>query len=333
MTDEKIPKSNANASTKIKSNKSPKGFYGGLGFPTSNGNLFPHAFLLPEIQPPVGFRKLSVSQALMEFGKPALEMVHVSESNEVLGVVSEIWDFTIDEYGATLHRKTMEQILTLISKKLGWDSDKAGDFLSRMVERKHFLFPEENQPKGAPYLFMRKQVSHLIKRFDNERLNIDSEIIPANGLDARLLKDIEKLDQAIEGAEDYEKLGKLFHDVEIGLLKRFSRWLVQKEVVEYADQFCSIVGAYFNFIYGYEHQSPLSLGDQRGKYVVDFMTDFLLRKTSMEPWEYTLAPSALRLLYTFLYEKGYLEEPPNSMIEFIDIIEPHLIERLKEQFS
>ena len=98
-----------------------------------------------------------------------------------------------------------------------------------MVDRKHFLFPEEEQPTGTPYVFMSKEVSHLIARFDYERLNIGSGIIPANGLDSKVLKNLEKLDQGIESSEDYDKLEKHFLDVELGLLKRFSRWLVQKE--------------------------------------------------------------------------------------------------------
>ena len=53
----------------------------------------------------------------------------------------------------------------------------------------------------------------------------------------------------------------------------------------------------------------------------------------MEPWEYTLAPATLRLIYRFLYEKEYLDEPPDMMMEFIDILEPPYIDVLKEQFS
>ncbi len=101
---------------------------------------------------------------------------------------------------------------------------------------------------------------------------------------------------------------------------------------EYGDQFCFIVGTYVDFIYGYEHQPPLTLKAEPGKYLVEFIIDFLLRKTSMEPREYTLAPAALRLLYTFLYEKGYLHEPPTLMIGLIDIMDGHFIEHLKEQF-
>ena len=52
-----------------------------------------------------------------------------------------------------------------------------------------------------------------------------------------------------------------------------------------------------------------------------------------EALEYTLVPTAMRLLYIFLYEKGYLLEPPDRMIDFIDKLEPEFIENLKERFS
>lgn len=336
MTEKKIPKSKAKPSKKIKPKKAAKGSKEPLESPSSNGNSFPPGFLFPDIQPPDGFRKLSASQAIMEFGKPLLEMVlapnNVSEANEVFGVVPEIWNFTIDEHAGISGRKTEKQMITLISKRLGWDRDKSSNFLSMMVERKHFLFPEEMQPKGTPYMFMRKEVSYLITRFDDEGLNLGAEIIPANGLDSKLLKKIHKLDHEIENSKDYDKLEKLFSDIELELLERFSRWLVQKGVGEHADQFCFIVGTYVDFIYGYEHQPLLTLKAKPGKYLVEFTIDFLLRKTSMEPWEYTLAPTAIRLLYTFLYEKGYLDEPPTLMIGFIDMIDGHFIEYLKEQF-
>lgn len=336
MTEKKIPKSKPKASKKIKSKKATQGCTGQPELPISNGNPFPPGFSFPEIQPPDGFRKLSASQALIEFGRPLFEMVpqpnSASKANEVFGVIPEIWNFAIDEQVATLGRKTEKQIITLISRKLGWPQGKARDFFSMMVERKRFLFPEEAQPKGTPYVFMRKEVTYLITRFDYERLNLSPEIIPANGLDSKAVKNLQKLDQSIECSEDYDKLEKLFLDVELGLLKRFSRWLVQKEVGEYTDQYCFTVGTYVDFIYGYEHQPLLTLRAEPGKYLVEFMIDFLLRKTSMEPWEYTLAPTALRLLYTFLYEKGYLDEPPTLMIGFIDIIDGHFIEYLKEQF-
>ncbi len=88
-----------------------------------------------------------------------------------------------------------------------------------------------------------------------------------------------------------------------------------------------------DFIYGYVHEQPLTLKDKPGKYLAEFTVDFLFRKTSTEPWEYSLAPATLKLFYSFLYEKEYLDEPPDIMIEFIDILDHHYMDFLKEQFS
>ena len=77
----------------------------------------------------------------------------------------------------------------------------------------------------------------------------------------------------------------------------------------------------------------MTLKSGPGKYFVEFMMDFLFLKTSLEPWEYTLCPTSIKLFYTFLHEKLYLLEYPNKKIEFIDRLEPHFMNILKEQFS
>ena len=51
----------------------------------------------------------------------------------------------------------------------------------------------------------------------------------------------------------------------------------------------------------------------------------------MEPLEYTLVPAAMMLFY--LYEKGYLYEPPDGIVDFMDELESEFIEILKKRFS
>ena len=57
--------------------------------------------------------------------------------------------------------------------------------------------------------------------------------------------------------------------------------------------------------------------------------DFCTGPTNPRLWQF----SAIRLIYSFLYEKEYLREPPDSMIELLDTLEGHFIDYLKEQFS
>ena len=74
------------------------------------------------------------------------------------------------------------------------DQKKSQDFLSMMVERKYHLYPDEVQPKDSPFMFMRKEVSYLISRFNSERLNLSPEVLPPNVLDIKLVRNLNKLD-------------------------------------------------------------------------------------------------------------------------------------------
>ena len=213
------------------------------------------------------------------------------------------------------------------------DLAKSNDFFSMMVERKHFLFPNDIQPKGSPVMFIRKTVSYLINRFDYERLKLSREIIYPNKLDLKVFKDLEKLDQRILKSASYDKYEKLFLKAQEECPERFYEWLGDKGVQEYQDTFAYLSDVYITFIYGYSHEEPVTLKSGPGKYFVEFMVEFLLRKAQMEPWEYTLCPAAMKLFYTFLHEKLYLVDYPKRMIGLIDRLEPHFIDILKENFS
>ena len=338
VTEKKTPKPGVKGSEKPKSKKRPKKTLKLVkSAHLTQESLFPPGPSVPGVQPPDGFRKVSATQALMEYAGPLMEMVpmpdDVSKANEVFGVVTTIWNHTIDEKVSKKRKQSEREILSLIQEKLELDQQKAYDFLSMMVERKHYLFPDEVQPKNTPFMFMRKEVSYLISRFDYERLNLNSEVLPANALDIKLVRNLKKLDQYIKRSADYDKYEKLLLNVQDGVFDRFNIWLGAKGASEHQQQFSFIAEVYLSFIYGYLHEHPLTLKDGPGKYLVEFVADFLLRKTSMEPWEYTLTPAALRLFYSFLYEKEYLDEPQDVMMEFIDILESHFIDFLKEQFS
>ena len=295
-------------------------------------------FHLTDIKPPDGFRSVSMTKALMEFASPIMDIVSlpnddIQKTNEIFSVGTEIWNYTIDESISKKEKKSEKEMLSLISQRLGLDQDKASEFLSMMVERKHHLIPDEIQPKGSPFMFLRKQVSYLISKFDNEESSLSTEIFPPNAIDMELVQNLDWMDQHIRVSKDYDKCEKIFLKVQDIVFNRFKTWLTRKGVSQYHEQFAFIVGMYIDFIYGYEHEPPLTLKDGPGKYLAEFTVGFLLKKAALEPWGYTLCPSALRLFYTFLYEKEYLRDPPEVMVEFLDILEPHFIEVLKEEFS
>ena len=304
----------------------------------SHHGLFPASVSHADIQPPDGFRSVSTTQALMEYASPIMDIAplptnDIKRANEILNVATEIWNYTIDESILKEGKKSEKEMLSLISQRLGLDQDKANEFLSMMVERKDFLFPDEVQPKGYPFMFLRKQVSYLISKFNNEELNLSKKILDPNVTEIGLVENIDRLDQYIVASADYGQFEKLLLKVQDTVFDRFKIWLSKKGVSKHQEQFAYMAGVYLEFMYGYEHEQPLILKEGPGKYLVEFTVDFILRKVSFEPWEYTLVPSALRLFYTFLYEKGYFHEPPNVMTEFIDRLEPRFIDILKERFS
>ncbi len=293
--------------------------------------------LSPNIEPPDGFRVISASQAIMEYASPLMEMVpepeDIVKTNEILQIATSIWNYTLNNTLKKKDRKSKADILVLIQKELGLDLAKSNDFFSMMVERKHFLFPSEIQPKGSPVMFIRKTVSYLINRFDYERLKLSTEIIYPNKLDLKVFKDLEKLDQRILKSATYDKYEKLFLKAKEECPERFYVWLGDKGSEENQDTFAYLSDVYITFIYGYSHEEPVTLKSGPGKYFVEFMVEFLLRKAQMEPWEYALCPAAIKLFYKFLHEKLYLVDYPKRMIGFIDQLEPHFIDILKENFS
>jgi len=340
VTEKKTTKPKVKSSKKPKSKKLPKKT---LKLVKSNPSPFPMGpfspgFSFPEVEPPDGFRVVSTTQALMEYGVPLMEMIQAPNRDannltEVFRLVTEIWNYAIDDKVLLRVKKSKEEILSLFHNGLGVDMEEANHLLSVMLKRKQFLFPDEIQPKRTPFTFMRKEVSYLITKFDQDKLNLHPKVLPPNALDIKLVENLNKLDLYIKLSADYDKYEKLLLKVQDGFFERFNIWLAEKGVSELQEQFSFIAEVFVDFIYGYEHQQPLTLKDGPGKYLVEFMIDSLLHETSMEPWEYTLAPSALRLIYSFLHEKEYFREPPDSMFELLDTLEGHFIDYLKEQFS
>jgi hypothetical protein len=338
VTDKKPTKPLSKSAKKSTPKKSPQKILKLVSSGNQSQDMPPLSNLsFADMEPPDGFRVVSMSQALWDYGTPLMEMIPAPEdatkANEVFSTVTSIWNYTLNDTLKKKDRKSKADILALIHKELGLNQSEANDFFSMMVERKHFLFPGDIQPKGCPFLFKRKEVSYLINRFNYEDLKLNTDIIYANKIDLKVFKDLEKLDQRILNCATYDKYEKLFLKVQEAFPARFYAWLGNKGVEEYRDTFTYLSDVYISFIYGYTHEEPVTLKSGPGKYVVEFMVDFLLRKTSMEPWEYTLTPAAIRLFYKFLYEKLYLVDYPKKMTGLIDRLEPHFLEILKERFS
>jgi hypothetical protein len=289
---------------------------------------------LGDIQAPSGFRVVSFSQAMMEYAGPIMEASEsqdFKELNENLQVAMMCWNHSIsgDREGPRFSEK---EVINKIHKALKISEQQAAEFLEKMVDRKSYLFPEELQQKGLPFMVMLKEMSHLIAPFDLRRINLSDTPIPPDQKDKKFINDIKKLDSFIMRRAEYDEYEDLFTQVREGCTEVFDKWLTAKGVEESRDELTWFPEVLSNFVYGYLHEDAFVLKSIPPSYLAVFFSDFVLRKLTVEPHLYTYVPASIKLFYKFLCEKTYLEDPV-PVISVIDEIEPHFIEILRERFG
>ncbi|MGO9571995.1 MAG: hypothetical protein ACLP5H_31120 [Desulfomonilaceae bacterium] len=290
---------------------------------------------LSEIQPPPGFRVVSYTQAMMEYASPVLETSEsedIKELNEKMQIAMTLWNYNIAGDLVAGPRPSEKEVIHNVGKFLKLTAQEATEFFNKMIQRKSFLFPEELQQKGVPFMVMRKEISHLITRFDESELNLSDEPILPDKEDKKFVKDIKKLDSFILRRADYDEYEDLFTSVRECCTEVFEKWLIAKGVKESRENLVWFPEILCNFIYGYLHEDAFVLKSIPPGYLAVFFCDFVLRKVVIEPHLYTYIPASIKLFYKFLCEKNYLD---NAMpvIAVIDEIEPHFIDTLKERFG
>ncbi len=155
---------------------------------------------LGDIQAPSGFRVVSYSQAMMEYASPVLEASEsqdFNELNEKMQVAMLCWNHSIAGDLLPGPRTPEAEIIRKIGKILKLSKQEASEFFKKMVERKSYLFPEELQQRGVPFMVMRKEMSHIIAPFDLRRINFLEKPIPPDQKDKKFINDIKKLDSFI----------------------------------------------------------------------------------------------------------------------------------------
>jgi len=288
-----------------------------------------------DIQAPDGFRVVSYSQAMMEYAAPVLEASEsqdMKELNDRMQVAMLCWNHGISGDLMPGPRTPEAEIVRKIGKTLKLSKQEASEFFKKMMERKSYLFPEELQQRGVPSMVMRKEMSHIIAPFDLNRVNFLEKPIPPDQKDKKFINNLDKLDSFIMRRADYDEYEGLFLQVGEGSTNLFERWLVAKGVEEYRQDLVWYPETLCNFVYGYLHEDSFVLKSIPPEYLAVFLTDFVLRKVMIEPHMYTFIPASIKLFYTFLWEKNYLDNPVPFMV-VIDEIEPHFIELLRERFG
>ncbi len=289
---------------------------------------------MPHMGAPEGFRSISFSQAIIEYGQPLLKTADNDHATEAaMQLAGLFWNYALSVRDGERDGEIENQIVKGVKSGLGLNDEEAQELIQKMVRRYQYLFPENIQPdRLSPFLFIRKEVQHLIRLFDYSKLSLSDQFVPPNTADQEAIGRLIKLDTLLMSQADYSEYEDLLHEVKDRFEDLFRQWLIAKGLDEYAADFADCPLIFFDFIYGYMHDDVVILKTVTDRYWLEFFEDFLIRKMMITPPEYVLWPPALKLFYRFLHEKGYLNNPDNIIAQ-IEQIEPYFIKILKHQFS
>ena len=130
---------------------------------------------------------------------------------------------------------------------------------------------------------------------------------------------------------DYDAWEEFYLKLEDECQDRFHSWLVRKGLSQYAQSFGFYAGFYLNFIYRYGHSDTTLLDRITYIDIEEFFLDHVLRKLMLEPNEYPDLPPAIKLLYQFLSEKGYMDDP-SAIVNLLEEVEHEFIEILQQRY-
>ncbi len=282
-----------------------------------------------DIQAPEGFRAVTAMHGIMEFGEPLRERLDAETPealNAMMDLVMQVWNFTNPKIPQHPPR---EEIIDQLGEVLDLDEIDAIDLFDELVERKAWLFPDTMQPENPMTLFMRKEQEHVITQFDERQLDLAEAPIPPTPADQEMLDTLRQLDRALDEGKEYDEWEDLYFAAERQCCAQYFEWLTAKGVPEQqCEEFPFCAETYLNFIYRYNAGGLLEISAFE---VEDFLMDHLLRKVITQPTDYVNWPPALRLLYRFLAEKGYCDDPHPFLTYFNDV-EPKLIKVLQKRY-
>lgn len=293
---------------------------------------------ITEMGAPPGFRAVSISQAVVEFGKPLVELAGSTgqspDMNKVMQAAMLLWNHAVSIQRSEADEREKANVTETLGMTFGLKSDEAESLRSRMVERRSFLFPEDSQPKDrmTPFMFIRKERISDIQPFAYDRLISAGTDIASDAKDAALINSIIKLDRFVAKEADYGEYENLLMEVKNESEDLFERWLRDKGFPEEYHDLAGCLSVYFDFVYGYAHDEAVTLSTVRPDHLVEFFEDFLLRKVYAEPQEYVDWPPSIKLFYRFLKDKGYLQDP-EPIAQTIERLETKFLEVLRSHFG
>jgi hypothetical protein len=212
------------------------------------------------------------------------------------------------------------------------DQDEAQKLLDKFIAKKSEMFPPDLQIEGSPMMYMRKNPPHLIAPFNYRQLQLSDKVLPPSETDKKFIVSLKTIDNYIYSGKDYSDWEAEYFSMEKEFNESFSKWLRGKGVTDkIAHDFHFLAEIFLNFVYRYTHDDLIVIKLVKTEYFEEFLFDHVLRKVMMEPHEHVDWPPVLKLLYLFLYEKEYLENP-SPFIEIIDDLEPQFVAALRDRF-
>ncbi len=293
--------------------------------PTESGSLI-SAF--HDIEAPEGFRPVPMAQALMEFAHPLTEHAEsetLADINSVMQLATGLWNLTLPK--AVTHA-SKEELIENIAVALDIDERDADQLCDELIERKHYLFPDDIQPPDPRLAFMRNTVEYQIEPFDETQFALSNEPLAPDADDLSMLDALRRLDASLEQGDAYDDWESLYFEVEKACCDRYFVWLTAKGAPEkQCREFPFCIETFLNFVYRYSGSSILRMSEFD---LEEFFREHLPRKVVIQPNDYVFWPPAMRLFYRFLSEKGYGHNA-ERLIAMLSSIEPDFIAMLRKQ--
>ena len=88
-------------------------------------------------------------------------------------------------------------------KKMHVRSSEAAQRQMEMLAARHaYLFPPEIQPRGTPFMFIRKEERYLIRPLEEDRVRLNLKEVAPEAREIELFSDLRRLDALVgQGAE------------------------------------------------------------------------------------------------------------------------------------
>lgn len=292
---------------------------------------------LSDMGPPEGFRTIPMSQAIMQYARPLMEKTQSEEDLQgAMQAAMVFWNYSLArvEGKKSTNLEDIETgILKSLKASLDMDEAAARDFLEMMAARHAYLFPPEIQPRGTPFMFIRKEERYLIRPIEETKFRLNQKALAPEAREVELFKDLRRLDALVAQGAEWDEIETLLSSIKDTFGDAFRNWLSAKGVEEpLADDLAACLPIWLDFIYAYGHDEDTPLSKVPSSSWFEFFHDFLLRKLMTDPPAYVNWPPALNLFYRYLQERGYIDsyqEAENA----IQRIEPGFYDLLRKEFS